>query len=117
MKIRKRCLKDLEDARGENGMNNPLDVALIATVTENLYGEIKKFEPELEDLCGVSRFDVLKEKEPRGVEFEAEDILDIKLVDLSEEPRCERSWKRGKTVEKRSNGRFLSERDALALGL
>ena len=106
MDIRKLCLKALEDARGEGGMNNPLDVALAVTVKENVYDEIKKFEPELEDLCGVSRFEV-----------SAGDGTQVKLVDLSQEPRCERSWKRDKTVKKRSNGRFLSERDASALGL
>lgn len=106
MDIRKLCLKALEDARGEGGMNNPLDVALAVTVKKDLYDEIKKFEPELEDLCGVSRFEV-----------SAGDETQVELVDLSQEPRCERSWKRGKTVKKRSNGRFLSERDASALGL
>ena len=106
MDLRKLCLKALEDARGEGGMNNPLDVALTVTVKENLYDEIKKFEPELEDLCGVSRFEV-----------SAGDEIHVELIDLSQEPRCERSWKRGKTVKKRSNGRFLSERDASALGL
>ncbi len=106
MDIRKLCLKALEDARGEGGMNNPLDVALSVTVKEDIYDEIRKFEPELEDLCGVSRFEV-----------SAGDEIHVELIDLSQEPRCERSWKRGKTVKKRSNGRFLSERDALALGL
>ena len=106
MDLRKLCLKALEDARGEGGMNNPLDVALTVTVKENLYDEIKKFEPELEDLCGVSRFEVLAGNE-----------IHVELIDLSQEPRCERSWKRGETVKKRSNGRFLSERDASALGL
>ena len=106
MDLRKLCLKALEDARGEDGMNNPLDVALTVTVKEDLYDEIRKFEPELEDLCGVSRFEV-----------SAGDEVHAELIDLSQEPRCERSWKRGKTVKKRSNGRFLSERDASALGL
>ncbi len=106
MDLRKLCLKALEDARGEGGMNNPLDVALTVTVKEDLYDEIRKFEPELEDLCGVSRFEV-----------SAGDEIHMELTDLSREPRCERSWKRGKTVKKRSNGRFLSERDASALGL
>ena len=76
------------------------------TVNKDLFDDIKKFEPELEDLCGVSRFEV----------FSGEEIH-VELTDLSQEPRCERSWKRGKTVKKRSNGRFLSERDASALGL
>ncbi len=106
MDIRKLCLKALEDARGEGGINNPLDVALSVAVNKDLFDDIKKFEPELEDLCGVSRFEI----------FTGEEIH-VELVDLSQEPRCERSWKRGRTVKKRSNGRFLSERDASALGL
>ena len=106
MDIRKLCLKALEDARGEGGINNPLDVALSVTVNKDLFDDIKKFEPELEDLCGVSRF-----------EISAGEEIHVELTDLSQEPRCERSWKRGKTVKKRSNGRFLSERDASALGL
>ena len=106
MDIRKLCLKALEDARGEGGINNPLDAALSVTVKKDLFDEIKKFEPELEDLCGVSRFEVF-----------AGEGTHVELTDLSEEPRCERSWKRGRTVKKRSNGRFLSERDASALGL
>ena len=85
MDIRKLCLKALEDARGDAGMNNPLDVALAVTVNKDLYDEIKKFEPELEDLCGVSRFEV-----------SAGDETQVELVDLSQEPRCERSWKRGR---------------------
>ena len=106
MDIRKSCLKALEDARGEGGINNPLDAALAVTVNEDLFDRIKKFELELEDLCGVSRFEILAGEE-----------IHVELTDLSQEPRCERSWKRGRTVKKRSNGRFLSERDALALGL
>lgn len=106
MDIRKLCLKALEDARGKGGINNPLDAALSVTVNKDLFDDIKKFEPELEDLCGVSRFEV----------FTGEEIH-VELADLSEEPRCERSWKRGRTVKKRPNGRFLSERDASALGL
>ena len=106
MNIRKLCLKALEDSRGQGGANNPLDAGLIVEADGNLYEEIKKFEPELEDLCGVSRFEIRSGEKTR-----------VELIDLSREPRCERSWKRGKTVEKRSNGRFLSERDASALGL
>ncbi len=106
MDIRKRCLKVLEDARGEGGINNPLDAALCVTVGKDLFDDIKKFEVELEDLCGVSRFEVVAGEE-----------INVELADISREPRCERSWKRGKTVRKRSNGRFLSDRDTEALGL
>ncbi|MDE0519522.1 MAG: class I tRNA ligase family protein, partial [Candidatus Dadabacteria bacterium] len=106
MDIRKRCLKALEEARGEGCISNPLDASVHLTVGGELLSEIKKFEGELEDLCGVSRFRVT----------EGDEIL-VELTDISSEPRCERSWKRGETVRKRQNGNFLSERDALALGL
>ena len=108
MDMRKLCLKALEDARGqgEGGISNPLDAAVSAEVERELHGKIRNFEEELEDLCGVSRFETVSGEKTR-----------ISLVDLSSEPRCERSWKRGRTVRERSNGSFLSDRDACALGL
>ncbi len=106
MNIRKTCLKVLEDARAEKGLKNPLDVGLDVRVTENNYDEMKKFESELEDLCGVSRFEV-----------SAGDEIQVYLSDLLGEPRCERSWKRGRTVRERSNGSFLSDRDFFAVGV
>ncbi len=106
MDIRKRCLKTLEEARGEGGINNPLDASVRVTVKKELLSEIRKFEEELEDLCGVSRLRVTEG-----------DGITVELADISQEPRCERSWKRGETVKERKNGSFLSERDALALGL
>ena len=33
------------------------------------------------------------------------------------EPRCERSWKRDETVRQRSDGGWLSDRDAAAVGV
>jgi isoleucyl-tRNA synthetase len=42
---------------------------------------------------------------------------DAKVIDLRNEPRCERSWKRDGTVKPRSDGGMLSERDALAVGV
>ena len=39
------------------------------------------------------------------------------VVDLREEPRCERSWKRDGTVKERSDGGMLSDRDAEAVGV
>ena len=63
-------------------------------------------EAELADLCGVSRFSIR----------EGEDFI-ITIADLKDEPRCERSWKRDGTVRERSDGGFLSDRDAKALGL
>lgn len=108
MDVRKLCLKALEDARaqGEGGISNPLDAAVFVEAERDLHGRIKNFEEELEDLCGVSRFEIVSGEKTR-----------VSLVDLSSEPRCERSWKRGKSVRERANGRFLSDRDAHALGL
>ena len=108
MEMRKLCLKALEDARGkgEGDIGNPLDAAILLEVRQDLHGRMKNFEEELEDLCGVSRFETVSGEKTR-----------VNLVDLSSEPRCERSWKRGKTVRERSNGRFLSDRDACVLGL
>ena len=39
------------------------------------------------------------------------------VVDLRDQPRCERSWKRDGTVKARSDGGMLSDRDAGALGV
>ena len=106
MDIRRICLKVLEDARGgQGGVSNPLDAGLRVEVEEKLCEKLKRFSSELEDLCGVSRFDIV-----------AGEKTAVELEDLSGEPRCERSWKRGKTVRQRSDGSFLSERDALVLG-
>ena len=38
-------------------------------------------------------------------------------TDLRGEPRCERSWKRDRTVRQRSDGGWLSDRDAAAVGV
>ena len=61
------------------------------------------FQDDLRDLFGVSRVTF------RGTE--------ITINDLREYPRCERSWRRDETVACRANGSFLSDRDALALGI
>jgi hypothetical protein len=39
----------------------------------------------------------------------------VEVIDLREEPRCERSWKRDETVSQREDGSFLSTRDAEAI--
>ena len=41
----------------------------------------------------------------------------VRIVDLRDQPRCERSWKRDGTVRERSDGGMLSDRDAATLGL
>ncbi len=104
--LRARVLKALEDAKEAQGISNPLDAGVTVTVDEKLYKKLKPFEPELPDLAGVSRFEILEGKE-----------AGIKITDLSGEPRCERSWKRDGTVKERPDGGLLSDRDAKALGI
>lgn len=106
MELRGKALKSLEDAKANGGISNPLDTGIVANIDPSSAAQLKPFVYELADLTGVSRFDI-KES----------DTVNIEVVDLSDEPRCERSWKRDGTVKERSDGGFLSDRDAEALGL
>jgi isoleucyl-tRNA synthetase len=106
MDLRGKVLKALEDAKESQGLSNPLDTGVEASIEPETYSKLKPFEPELADLSGVSRFSV----------NEGEDFI-ITIIDLKDEPRCERSWKRDGTVRERPDGGFLSERDAEALGI
>jgi isoleucyl-tRNA synthetase len=45
------------------------------------------------------------------------DLAAIEVLDLRAEPRCERSWRRDETVKLRTDGGWLSDRDADAVGL
>lgn len=103
--IREKSLKELEEAK-ERGISNPLDAGIRINLEKNIYEKLKPYEEDLADLCGVSRFNI-----------ENGDGLNISIDDLSDEPRCERSWKRDETVKERSDGGNLSDRDAEALGL
>ncbi len=97
------AMRALEAAKGEFGLDNPLDAGLKLPDPE---GKLDTFErSDLADLCGVSRVETYsKEGEP-------------KVTDLRDQPRCERSWKRDGTVKPRSNGGLLTERDAHAVGV
>lgn len=106
MELRARSLKALEDAKARDGISNPLDTGIIVSLESDLADNLKSFEPELADLCGVSRFEIIVSNS---------DHIDV--VDLSGEPRCERSWKRDGTVKERSDGGYLSDRDAETLGI
>jgi isoleucyl-tRNA synthetase len=67
-------------------------------------GVLKKFAADFADMLGVSR-----------VKFaEGGEML---VNDLRGEPRCERSWKRDGTVKQRSDGGWLTDRDAAAVGV
>lgn len=102
MSLRERIQKALEDAKSGVGIDNPLDAGVEATVPAGVAGYVE----DLADLVGVSRF--------TGT---AGDDEQVKIIDLREEPRCERSWKRDGTVKERSDGGFLSDRDAEAIGV
>ncbi|MEM6459404.1 MAG: class I tRNA ligase family protein [Planctomycetota bacterium] len=98
MRRRDDWLKLIEDFRQQHGVDNPLDLSVLAA------DDWSDFDPDdLADLCGVSRFVYAAPSD--------------RVEDLSYEPRCERSWKRDGTVKPRSDGGWLSDRDAAALGL
>jgi isoleucyl-tRNA synthetase len=105
MALRSEVLKQLELAK-EEGLSNPLDagVELVADAEEG--ANLEPFAAELADLFGVSRFAI---DEGAGRK--------IRVVDLREEPRCERCWKRDGTVRERSDGGMLSDRDAAVVGV
>ena len=100
MRHREQVLKALEEARDTRGLDNPLDAGIALQVLEAEFGTLRDFEPELADLCGVSRFHLTPGSETR-----------CEVIDLREQARCERSWKRDGTVSQRSDGGWLSERD------
>lgn len=106
LELRGQSLKALEDAKTSDGISNPLDTGITVQIEVESASILKPFEPELADLCGVSRF-----------EIKESDTFQIEIKDLSDEPRCERSWKRDGTVKERPDGGFLSDRDAEALGI
>ncbi|MBY0261832.1 MAG: class I tRNA ligase family protein, partial [Phycisphaerales bacterium] len=95
--------KSLEKAKASMGVDNPLDAGV---VLKDPHNTLAKFDlVDIADLLGVSRVTL----EPgQG---------DPRILDLRNEPRCERSWKRDGTVKPRSDGNLLSDRDAQAIGL
>jgi isoleucyl-tRNA synthetase len=103
IKRRDAMLKALEDVRAQGTIDNPLDAGIVVPDEGDV---LARFDAvDLADLCGVSRVELA----PAG---EASRVLDLR-----EEPRCERSWRRDGTVKQRSDGGMLSDRDALAVGV
>ncbi len=94
-------LKALEDVKSK-GIENNLDAGLIVPDPQSI---LEKFSADLPDLFGVSRVTL------------RQNAIGIIVEDLRAEPRCERSWKRDTTVKQRSDGGWLSDRDAEAVGL
>jgi len=99
--LREVVLAALEKAK-ERGIDNRLDAGVLLPAAHAHLGD---FLPDLPDLFGVSRVTIAKDQSA------------IEVVDLREEPRCERSWKRDGTVRQRSDGGMLSDRDAEAVGV
>lgn len=92
----------LERGRASQGIDNPLDAGLQVADPD---GVLKQFNPaDLADFCGVSRFELIAAGETQ-------------IVNLQDQPRCDRSWKRDGTVKVRSDGGMLSDRDARAVGV
>jgi isoleucyl-tRNA synthetase len=108
MKRREQALGALERARaapgaGGMGVENPLDAGVVLPDTD---GQLCPFDAaDLADLLGVSRVELIRTDQP------------IRILDLRDQPRCERSWKRDGTVKQRSDGGWLTDRDAEAIGL
>jgi isoleucyl-tRNA synthetase len=106
MAQRDSVLKALEERRAASGLDNPLDAGVVLAVPPAAAQALAPFEPELADLCGVSRFALVSSGAPQ-----------VEIQDLREHPRCERSWKRDASVRQRADGSWLSDRDAAAVGL
>ncbi len=111
MTDREGWLKALEEARAGRGIDNPLDLGLKICACPAA-SHVQKFDPvDLADLCGISRVELVAQA------GDCPQAKVLEVVDLRQEPRCERSWKRDGSVTERSDGGMLSQRDALALGL
>ncbi|MDY7094992.1 MAG: isoleucine--tRNA ligase [Acidobacteriota bacterium] len=99
--VREAVAKALEGSKAR-GIENPLDAGVTVPDAD---GALEPFAAELADVFGVSRVE-------RSATATA-----VEVQDLREEPRCERSWRRDETVAQRSDGGWLSDRDAEAVGL
>ena len=105
MAYRDELLRSIERYRQGHEVDNPLALGLAAPGPAGVDGWDDFAAVDVADLCGVSRFERLSDGSP------------IEVQDLSDEPRCERSWKRDGTVKQRRDGGMLSDRDAAAVGL
>ena len=104
--IRSEVLRAFEQAKESMEISNPMDAGARVRLEAGQRAAVEPFVAELVDLCGMSRFELVEG-----------DALDVEILDLRNEPRCERSWKRDGTVQERSDGGMLSQRDAEAVGV
>jgi isoleucyl-tRNA synthetase len=101
MELRDEGLRAIEEAKSR-GIENPLDAGVTLPDPEGLLAD---FLGDLPELLGVSRVSL------------SPTTSTVEVTDLRQEPRCERSWRRDETVRLRSDGGWLSDRDAEAVGV
>jgi isoleucyl-tRNA synthetase len=107
------ALERTKDSKGERVLDPKtgktriiFDALDFGLVLPNPEGALSVFDvTDLADLLGVSQVAL----DPQATT--------IDVIDLRMQPQCERSWKRDGTVKQRSDGGWLSDRDAAALGL
>ena len=103
MALRERAQAALERAKTDLGVENPLDAGVTLPDADGVLAGFDR--ADLADLLGVS------EVTPDRA------APDVRILDLRERPRCERSWKRDGTVRERGDGGMLTDRDAQAVGV
>jgi isoleucyl-tRNA synthetase len=101
--VREAAKSALEQAKADMGVENPLDAGI----------ELPASAAELAGLDAVDLADLLGVSEVKISPSAGQ----VRVIDLRDRPRCERSWKRDGTVKQRSDGGILSDRDAAVLGL
>ncbi|MBX2799780.1 MAG: isoleucine--tRNA ligase [Myxococcales bacterium] len=98
--LRREAAVALQAVRAQGGPSDPLDVGL--RVPDD--GTLAALElVDLADWCGVSRVGLV---DPAAT---------LQVVDLRDQPRCERSRRRTADVRQRASGAWLSDRDAAVI--
>jgi isoleucyl-tRNA synthetase len=100
MAVRETALRALEQAK-QGGIEKSLDAGLVIPDPE---GVLEPLQEDLRDLLEVSRLTL----DPAAT--------NVTVVDLRDQPACERSWRRDETVAERANGSWLSDRDWESVG-
>ncbi|MEM0982522.1 MAG: isoleucine--tRNA ligase [Planctomycetota bacterium] len=98
--IRDDVLRALEGAKSSMDLENPLDAGVTLPDPDGVLGGYDA--DDLADLFGVSRAAIGGS---------------VEIIDLRDQPRCDRSRKRHETVKERSDGGTLCDRCADAVGV
>ena len=122
MSMKDEALKAIETTRASHHIDNPLDCGMTIQVTNPSPDsdlDLTRFDPvDLADLCGVSQVHIQPMATPQATRpAGGPPAVTFDVVDLRNQPRCQRCWKRDGTVQKRRDGGMLSQRDAQTLGL